>query len=740
MASSRTAWGIDVGNRALKAVKVVREGDGFRIDDFDLIEHETPLDQSGDNRESLVAKSLAAFVGRHKLGKTPVGVAVSGNQAFAKFIKLPPVEEKNIPNIVRFEAIQQIPFPIDDVEWQFQLFRKTDDPEVEVGIFAMRKDLVNHYVSAYTDLKLNVQAVQMSAMAVYNALYQDGRLDQTTLVIDVGAATTDLLVADGETVWHRSIPIGGNNFTEALVRMFSGKKTFAEAEEMKREASTHKYARQIFQAMRPVFGDLVAEVQRSIGFYSSTHPNVKITKAIALGGTLKLPGLQKYLQQNLSLEVEAVKAFAAEAPADAKLAASYEENAIAAVTAYGLAMQAAGEAKIGTSLLPTHIRNTMIWQEKAKWFAASAALFVVGAGVAFAGVMIPAAQLDSEEAKADRSKVDSVITEAKGLDSGWSAVQSDGDTDRQTIKNARGLLADRSVWPEIVGAIHDSVPLGPPDPKALAAIPREQRETLKIDQWSSFYVSAIGPLLGDARRAKYWGQVPVSVSPDGAPVGAAPDQGGGGRFGFGGGNSPGMTFGGGAGQASTDDIEIPDVPKEIVTAAATTPGFVLRVTGVTPNKNVVGLLTKTMFAKLIATRVGSANATRDFYVADVFLVRQGKVSANSVRMADMLRSYIEVSKLRGTAGTPGAAPVPAPQQPGRPPGFPGGGEFLPPGGPPGGPQGGPVGGAANPSEDPTPYLDPLTKEDMRKDNEFAALVFIVLGSPPPPAPPATPAP
>src|SRR5687768_9173441 len=147
MASARSAWGIDLGNRALKAVKVVRDGDRFRIDDFEIIEHEQILSVSGDNRESLLQTALAQFAERHTFKGSVVGVGVSGQQSFARFIKLPPVEDKKIPEIVRFEAIQQIPFPLDDVEWSYQLFRQADSPDVEVGIFAMKKDLVNKQIA-----------------------------------------------------------------------------------------------------------------------------------------------------------------------------------------------------------------------------------------------------------------------------------------------------------------------------------------------------------------------------------------------------------------------------------------------------------------------------------------------------------------------------------------------------------------------------------------------------------------
>src|SRR5881227_3722815 len=185
------AWGIDVGNRALKAVKLVREGDGLRIDDFEVIEHETVLSNAGDNRESIIQSALASFVQRHPFRGGQVAVGVSGQSSFARFIKLPPVEPKKIPEIVRFEAIQQIPFPLDDVEWSYQLFQSPDSPDVEVGIFAMRKELINQHIKNFTDQDLNVQVVQMNPLAVYNAMYYDSRLKGTTMIIDMGAENTD---------------------------------------------------------------------------------------------------------------------------------------------------------------------------------------------------------------------------------------------------------------------------------------------------------------------------------------------------------------------------------------------------------------------------------------------------------------------------------------------------------------------------------------------------------------------
>src|SRR5690606_25590613 len=104
MANARYAWGIDIGNRALKAVKLARDGDALRVDDFEFIEHETILSQAGDNKESLIQTALANFVQRHTFKGTVCSIGVSGQNSFARFVKLPPVEEKKIPEIVRFEA------------------------------------------------------------------------------------------------------------------------------------------------------------------------------------------------------------------------------------------------------------------------------------------------------------------------------------------------------------------------------------------------------------------------------------------------------------------------------------------------------------------------------------------------------------------------------------------------------------------------------------------------------------
>jgi type IV pilus assembly protein PilM len=713
MASARFAWGIDVGNRALKAIKLVRADGQLKIDDFEVIEHENVLSNAGDNKEALVQSAIANFVQRHQSKGGVVGIGVSGVSSFARFIKLPPVEPKKIPEIVKFEAIQQIPFPLDDVEWSYQLFQTPDSPDVEVGIFAMRRELINAHIKHFTDVDLNVQLVQMNPLAVYNAMYHDDRLkDGTTMIIDLGAENTDLIIADGETIWLRSIPIGGNNFTEVLVKSF--KLPFNKAEDLKRNANTSKYARQIFQAMRPVFADLVAEIQRSIGFYSSVHRDSRIKKIVALGGTFRLAGLQKYLQQNLQLEVEKLDELTGGAPADAKLAATFNQNLLSLVSAYGLAVQAMGEGKISSSLLPQKIRREKIWRDKTKYFGATAAVVALGTAVALGGYYMRDIQYKAaEDTRVNR--IQPVLDQGSSLSSAWSALEGNGASDRQTIQNVRSMLDGRGLWINLMGEIFSALPPIPkeyPSPDYLKAHPRTAREMIVIDKIESIYLPDV--LAGMNNPPPEFGFTP--------PV---------------------------SGQPMTDAAIPAGSHGYLITLSITTPhkdGFIYALNSIIAN------LRKFDYNAMAKWNTDNPKDLRNFCIAKVSSpMQQIQIKDDSVRIQQLQASFNAAQALMGNV--PGQAPAgPAPTFGGGPPGgF--GGPGWHPGMPPANPfathfGAPPMNPAANAAAatgllaniDPGVLLDRVTNEDRREDWEMkvAMIVLIDPTAPPAPATPATP--
>ncbi|HWE96792.1 MAG TPA: type IV pilus assembly protein PilM [Tepidisphaeraceae bacterium] len=734
--ASGFAWGIDVGNRALKAIRLVRDGEGLRIDDFEVIEHEHVLSQAGDNRESLIQQALANFAQRHSIKGGGVAIGVSGQTSFARFIKLPPVEPKKIPEIVRFEAIQQIPFPLEEVEWSYQLFKQPDSPEVEVGIFAMRKELVNHTIKGFTDVGLDVQVVQTNPLAVYNAMYHDERIKGTTMIIDLGAENTDLIIAEGESIWMRSIPIGGNHFTEALLKAFKLK--FAKAEELKRNAATSKYGRQILQAMRPVFSDLVGEIQRSIGFYSSTHRDSRITKVLALGGTFRLPGLQKYLQQNLQLEVTRIDRLAASTPAEARFAGMFNENILSAVSAYGLALQAMGQGKITSSLLPERIRREKMWREKTKWFATAAALFVAAAGVGVASWYANDMAANSAVARDNHEKVVAATAKAERLNRAWSAIESSGLDERARIGNLLALVSDRDVTAALVQDVASAVPPDKLTPEQLKATPRNKRRVIEHWGWTMRYEADINRFLPptmtedqfnlEAEKASNAGP---AYNPGYAPAGIR-------------GATPypmGRPMG-----RPMPNMPMPQMPVAPVATpggAPTQRGFIISMQCRTPYADASGLVTETVVKYLRERNQDSKNPPENYSIVRVTIPSAVKLAMSNKVPPPHVKKAPLVFQVPGAAGG-GAG---RPQSPTGAPNPYRNGLFPPHGvnGQPGGydpnfrpnlPTVGPNGVLMpNNPNDPTQVADPLADlnipgESMKNDYLVTVLIAVVLDPPP----------
>src|ERR1043165_6183670 len=164
MPKSNGVWGIDIGQCALKALRCERhEVDPSVIvaDQFDYIEYPKILSQPDAEPAELVREALELFLSRNSVKGDRVAISVSGQSGLARFIKLPPVETKKIPDIVKYEAKQQIPFQLEDVVWDYQQMAGGSVEEgfaleTEVGLFAMKRDQVFRALRPFTEAGIEI--------------------------------------------------------------------------------------------------------------------------------------------------------------------------------------------------------------------------------------------------------------------------------------------------------------------------------------------------------------------------------------------------------------------------------------------------------------------------------------------------------------------------------------------------------------------------------------------------------
>ncbi|MBA4062876.1 MAG: hypothetical protein C0501_04055 [Isosphaera sp.] len=466
MAAPKGVWGIDIGQCALKALRLELVDGKPTATAFDYVEHAKILTQPDADPDALIREALEKFLSRNSVRLDHVVVGIAGQSGLARFVKLPPVEERKIAEIVKFEAKQQIPFPLEEVVWDFQKVSGGEAVdgfalETEIGLFAMKRDVISKNLGYFDAAKVEVHTVQMAPLALVNfATYETLKKGGTNpadgtgtdpaaapaeddapkgkkrcaVVMDIGTDASNLIITDGgKIIWQRPIPLGGNHFTRALTKEL--KLTFAKAEHLKRNAAKSPEMANILRAIKPVLTDFVGEVQRSLGYFTNTHRDAHVAYLVGLGSAFKLPGLQKYLADKLSLEVKKPARFdrlgGEGVPADPL----FQENLLTFPVAYGLALQGLGEARLNTNLLPHEIRTDRMIRAKKPYAVAAAAMLLIGtAGLAWGFAQDYKAAKDPAIEKAEKAAADAVA--AHGQQEGKYSTKEGEVKQTQTLVKA----------------------------------------------------------------------------------------------------------------------------------------------------------------------------------------------------------------------------------------------------------------------------------------------------------------
>ena len=400
MAKKNAVWGIDIGQCALKALRCTpsSDGDSIEADKYDLIEYPKILSAPDADPEELVNDALKEFLSRNDVVGDKVAISVSGQAGLSRFFKPPPVEVKTLPDIVKFEVKQQIPFPIEDVIWDWQQLGGTvvdgRTVDAEVGLFAMKREAVFRALHPFDEVDVDIDYVQLSPLSIFNVVCHDiiGELPDpeefdpenpppSIVVMSMGTDTTDLIVTNGIKLWLRNIPIGGNHFTKQLSREM--KLTQTKAEHLKRNARAHENPKQIFKAMRPVFSDFVNEVQRSLTFFESMEKSADLSKIVLLGNAAKLPGLRQYLSKQLDMEIAKVNQFNKLSGSEVTSSNTFSENVLAFAPSYGLCLQGLKKGQIKTNLLPREIVVERIIEAKKPWILTAVCAALLGLAIGY---------------------------------------------------------------------------------------------------------------------------------------------------------------------------------------------------------------------------------------------------------------------------------------------------------------------------------------------------------------------
>ncbi len=281
----------------------------------DYRREELPVESiEGGGRDRLLQAAIQGMLTDMGHKSVRVNYAVSGQSVFTRFVRLPSVDPEKVEQIIQFEAQQNVPFPIQEVVWDYQLVGSSGEGQVEVVLVAIKSDLLDSINDSILRAGVSVNVVDVAPMAVYNAFrYNYSSSRGCSLIIDIGSKTTNLIFCEPGKIFSRSIPIGGMTITSAIAKEIG--MSLSEAESFKKEEcfvslggayadpDDEKVARATKLA-RNTLTRLHAEVARSISFYKAQQHGSQPTKVYLSGGSVNMPYMREFFSEKLQMAIE----------------------------------------------------------------------------------------------------------------------------------------------------------------------------------------------------------------------------------------------------------------------------------------------------------------------------------------------------------------------------------------------------------------------------------------------------
>ncbi|MBI2620609.1 type IV pilus assembly protein PilM [candidate division WWE3 bacterium] len=300
--------GLDLGSHTFRAVELIEIKGNVSLTKFGSYENPR-ISLESQSAEDLLHYTAAIkdFFAEVGFSGTDVFTSIPEAEVFTRVVKMPQMSEKELRSSILFEIEQYIPLPSKDINYDLQIIDNDaiDRDKMNVLIVAAKKEVANKYVGLIKGAGLSPKGLEPETLSISRALGGDGVGSNAALIVNFGSNASQIIVNyRGFVRFTRSMSIGGNALTRAVIQSLNLE--YNQAEEYKRTygLDNNQAEGKVFNAIKPVFDNVLSEIRRAKVFYTTHNPNVIINRIILCGGTALMPGLLFYVANNLDLEVE----------------------------------------------------------------------------------------------------------------------------------------------------------------------------------------------------------------------------------------------------------------------------------------------------------------------------------------------------------------------------------------------------------------------------------------------------
>jgi type IV pilus assembly protein PilM len=444
------------------------------------------------SREVQILVALKDIVERLDIAKLKVRYAISAQATFIRFVKLPPIQDDNIEQLVTFEARQHVPSPLNEVVWDYELIE--GGKEREAIIVAIKSDALEEINDIVISSGLITAEVDVAPMALYNAyLAAYGATDEPVLIVDIGAKTSSLLYVEGERFFTRSVQIGGASITAAIAKEYHV--SFGEAEHQKihnglvalgggHTESLDESVAALAMVIRNALTRLTSDITRTTNYYRSQHNGSAPKKILLAGGGANLPYTLEFLHEKLGLPVEFFNPLGQIAVSKGVDPEILQQQAHMMGELIGLGLRGIGKSSINIDLVPTAVEQIRNANRRKPFLIAAAAILVIGFSVWALFLQLSASKGADElrtmtdvkdDLAPEAAKIRSLLKKEEALNkiaTAYTDIQDDQTYWFDLLGEVREAFASDSVWLTELSPVYGFDPNPSQDPGAQVIKPQ----------------------------------------------------------------------------------------------------------------------------------------------------------------------------------------------------------------------------------------------------------------------------
>jgi type IV pilus assembly protein PilM len=454
MLKSKSFLAIDFGAGSLKIAEFAPTAEsGLRLLRFAV----RPLGLAGSQdaaRDALLKKALPELLSEGGFQARDGNLSAPGFQVFSKFVKLPPVDSSKVTQIIQYEAQQNVPFPLAETAWDYQILGSAPTGELEVLLVAIKSEVVEKLFASGEAAGLKMSIIDSSIGALANAFrYNYADQEGCNLLIDIGAKTSNVLLFEAGKYYGRSINVGANAITQEFAA--ESKLRFDDAEKFKlsdgfvslggayEEPDDPKQAA-VSKVARNVLTRLHLQVNQTVQFYRSQQGGAAPVRVFLCGGGSILPYASQFFQEKLGLPVDFLNPFRNVEIDPSVNVTELEKVAQCFGEVVGLGLRNVAQCPVEFNLMPKASLTRQQFNSKKPFLLAAA--FVLSAGVFAAGLF------HAKLADARRDGLEKVKAQVEPLERTKTSLEAEEGKLKRALDEANQLgewLQTRTQWVNI---------------------------------------------------------------------------------------------------------------------------------------------------------------------------------------------------------------------------------------------------------------------------------------------------